>query len=164
MKFKKDVRKQAKNKLLLKFQLFFPNVSNTKFCELFYMGLILLNILKSRCKININTREIKHRVFGKRQTWICQCYVTKFSIYLSFTVYYIYTKIGRFTPILSITIVFSWFYLLISHFEHFSTWISRLPFAVNAMLNLSTNTEKSGEVWDLNLYKKWNQANKNMGI
>ena len=64
--------------------------------------------------------------------------VTKFSIYLSFTVHYNYTKIGRFTPILSIRIVLLCFYLLISHFENFSTWISRLPFALNAMLDLST--------------------------
>ena len=55
------------------------------------------------------------------------------SIYLSFTVHYNYTKIGRFTPILSIIIVLNCFYPLISHFENFSTWISRLPFAVNAM-------------------------------
>ena len=45
------------------------------------------------------------------------------------------TFIGRFTPVLSIRIVLSCFYLLISHFENFSTWISRLQFAVNAMLN-----------------------------
>ena len=64
--------------------------------------------------------------------------VTKFSIYLSFTVHYNYTKIGRFTPILSIRIVLRCFYLLISHFENFSTWISRLPFALNATLDLST--------------------------
>ena len=62
---------------------------------------------------------------------------TKFPFYLLFTVYYNYTKIGRFTPILSIRIVLSCFYLLISHFENFSTWISSLPFAVNGMLNLS---------------------------
>ena len=48
-----------------------------------------------------------------------------------------YTKIARFTPILSRIIVLSCFYLLISHCENFLTWISRLPFAVNAMLNLS---------------------------
>ena len=66
--------------------------------------------------------------------------MTKFSIYLSFTVRYNYTKIGRFMPILSMTIVLSCFYLFISHFENFSTWISPcLPFAVNAMLNLSIN-------------------------
>ena len=41
--------------------------------------------------------------------------------FLSFTVHYNYRKIGNFTPILSITIVLSCFYLLISHFGHFST-------------------------------------------
>ena len=41
--------------------------------------------------------------------------------YLSFTVHYNYTKIGRFTPILSIKIVLNGFYPLISHFENFST-------------------------------------------
>ena len=50
---------------------------------------------------------------------------------------YNYMKIGRFAPILSIRIVLSCFYLLISHFENFSTWISRLLFSANAMLNLS---------------------------
>ena len=48
-------------------------------------------------------------------------HVTKFSIHLSFTVHYNYTKIGRFTPILSRRIVSSCFYLLLSHFEYFST-------------------------------------------
>ena len=47
-------------------------------------------------------------------------HVTKFSIYLSFTVHYNHTKSGRFTPFPSITIVLSCFYLLISHFENFS--------------------------------------------
>ena len=66
-------------------------------------------------------------------------HVTKCSITKSFTVYYKfnYTEIGRFTPILSITIVLSCFYPLISQFENFSTWISRLPFAVNTMLIFS---------------------------
>ena len=64
--------------------------------------------------------------------------MTKFSIYLSFTVHYNlnYSEIGRFTAILSITIVLSCFYPLISCFENFSTRISRLPFAVNAILIL----------------------------
>ena len=48
-------------------------------------------------------------------------HVTKFSIYLSFTIYYNYPKIGKFTLILSIRIVLRCFYLLISHFENFST-------------------------------------------
>ena len=60
-------------------------------------------------------------------------HVTKFSIELSFTVHYNYTKIGKFMPILSIRIVLSCFYLLISHFENLST----LLFAVNAMLSFS---------------------------
>ena len=60
-------------------------------------------------------------------------HVTKFSIELSFTVHYNYTKIGKFLLILSIRIVLSCFYLLISHFENLST----LPFAVNAMLSFS---------------------------
>ena len=64
-------------------------------------------------------------------------HVTKFSIYLSFTIYYNYPKIGKFTLILSIRIVLRCFYLLISHFENLN-----LMFAVrriNAMLNLSIN-------------------------
>ena len=36
-------------------------------------------------------------------------HVTKFSLYLSFTVHYNYTKIGRFPPILSIRIVLAVF-------------------------------------------------------
>ena len=66
-------------------------------------------------------------------------HVTKFAIYLSFTVYYNYMKISRFTPILSMTIVLSCFYLLISHIVNFSTWISCFPFAINTMLSLSIN-------------------------
>ena len=67
-----------------------------------------------------------------RQTANVNLYhVTKFSIYLSFTVHYNNTKIGRFTPILSVRIVLSCFYQHIAHFKNFSTWISRLPFAVN---------------------------------
>ena len=66
-------------------------------------------------------------------------HVAKFFIYLSFTVHYSYAKIGRFTPILSVRIVSSYFYLHITHVKNFSTWISRLPFAVNAMLNFSND-------------------------
>ena len=64
--------------------------------------------------------------------------MTKCSIYLSITVRYKlnYSEIGRFTVILSITIVLSRFYPLISRFENLSTRISRLPFAVNAILIL----------------------------
>ena len=55
-------------------------------------------------------------------------------------------KIGRFTPILSIAIVLRCFYLLISHFKHFSTGISRLPFAVNAMLNRDLRVRSFGMI------------------
>ena len=66
------------------------------------------------------------------------CHMTKFSIYLLLTVdHYNYTKMSRFTPILSI--MFNCFKLFL--FAHFSfcvsTWISHLPIAINAMLNLS---------------------------
>ena len=64
-------------------------------------------------------------------------HLSKFSIYLSYTVHCNYTKIGKLTSILSIRIVLSCFYLPISHSENFSTWISRYPSALNAMLNLS---------------------------
>ena len=80
-----------------------------------------------------NHRQIPRLAFtanGKRELY----HVTKFSIYFN------WTKIGRLTPILSIRIVLSRLYLLITHFEIFSTtaWIwSRLLFAVNAMLNFS---------------------------
>ena len=56
-------------------------------------------------------------------------HLTKSSRYLSFTVHYNYTEIS--------SIVLSCFYLLISYFENFLIGISRLPFSVNAMLNLS---------------------------
>ena len=61
-------------------------------------------------------------------------HVTKFSLYLPFTVHYNYTEIGRLTPV---PLVLAVFYLLISYFKNLLIWISRLPFAVNAMLNLS---------------------------
>ena len=69
-------------------------------------------------------------------------HMTKSSIHLSFTIHYNYKKIGTFTSILSIRIVLSCFNLLISHFGNFSTGISCLPFAINAMPNLSINSLK----------------------
>ena len=42
-------------------------------------------------------------------------------------------------PILSIRIVLNWFYLFISHFENFLTWISRLPFAFISLLLYQKN-------------------------
>ena len=55
---------------------------------------------------------------GKREFVPCD---QVFPLIVVCTILYNYRKIGRFTPILPITIVLSCFYLLISHFEHFST-------------------------------------------
>ena len=63
-------------------------------------------------------------------------HVTKFSLFLMFIVHYFYKKVNCFTPVLSIRIALSCFYLL-SCFEIFSTRIWRLPFAVNVTLKLS---------------------------
>ena len=54
-----------------------------------------------------------------------------------FTLYCFYTKISSFMPVFTLGIVRDCFYLLIFYFEKFSTWVWRLPFAVNVNLNLS---------------------------
>ena len=59
--------------------------------------------------------------------------------YFPFTLYCFYTKISSFMPVLTIGIVRDCFYLLIFYSEKFSTWVWRLPFAVNVNLNLSVN-------------------------
>ena len=63
--------------------------------------------------------EIKHRVYakGKRESLPSEQVFHLLIVYC----YSNYTKIGRFTPILSITIVLSCFYQLISRFENLST-------------------------------------------
>ena len=43
--------------------------------------------------------------------------ITKLSPYVSFTVYYFYTKISSFMPVLSVRIVLDRFYLLIFYSE-----------------------------------------------
>ena len=48
-----------------------------------------------------------------------------------------YTLINSFMPALTIGIVRYCFYLTIFYSEKFSTWVWRLPFAVNVNLNLS---------------------------
>ena len=66
---------------------------------------------------------------GKRQTANVNLYhVTKFSIYLWFTAYYNYTKIGRFTPIPSVRIVS--FKILITHYSFWQFLNLNLTFAV----------------------------------
>ena len=77
--------------------------------------------------------EIKNHVYGKRQRNLY--HVTKFYVFLSFTVHYFCTKISRFSRVLSIRFVLGCFYLLIFYFEKFSTSIWRLPFAVKVTLH-----------------------------
>ena len=62
-------------------------------------------------------------------------HLIKFSLYLSFTVHYLYKKVSCFLPVLYIRIVLSCFYLLIFYFEKFSSWIWHLLFAVSMTLN-----------------------------
>ena len=65
--------------------------------------------------------------------------MTKFSPYFPFTLYCFYAKISSFMPVFAIGIVRDCFYLLIFYCEKFSTWVWRLPFAVNVNLNLSND-------------------------
>ena len=58
--------------------------------------------------------------------------MTKFPLYLPFSVDCIFTNISSFMPSSS---VLNCFYLLVSKFEKLTTWIWRLPFAVNVILN-----------------------------
>ena len=69
------------------------------------------------------------------------CHVTKFSLYLSFTVLSFYKNRSSFTSFSSIRIVLDCFCLIICYFQKFSIWTCRLHFAVNATLNLSTEQE-----------------------
>ena len=72
-------------------------------------------------------------VYAKRQTWICTTWP---SFPLNCRLLFITStqKISSFTPVLSIRIVQDSFYPLIFYSEKFSTWIWRLPFAVNVSL------------------------------
>ena len=84
----------------------------------------------------MDNREIKIHVYAKRKTWICTIWPS-FPPHFPFTLYCFYTKISSFMPVLTTGIVRDCFYLLIFYSEKFSTWVWRLPFAVNVNLNLS---------------------------
>ena len=74
-------------------------------------------------KVYKSMREIKItkiHVYAKMAN-VNLYHVTKFCPQLSFTVYYFYTKISGFTPVLSIRIVLDSFYLFIFYSEKFST-------------------------------------------
>ena len=103
-------------------------------CPWLWLRLALTTDIKWRY-IVIIIREIKHHIYGKREFVPRDQVFHLLTVYCSLQLYkncYIHAN-----SIGSITIVLSCFYLLISHFETFSTGISRLPFAVNAILNLS---------------------------
>ena len=68
-------------------------------------------------------------------------HLIKFSLYLLFTVHYLYKEVSCFLPVLYIRIKLSCFYLLIFYFEKFSSWIWHLLFAVSMTLNLSNNNK-----------------------
>ena len=75
-------------------------------------------------------REIKYRIYGKRE------FVPRdqFSPLLVINLLFIITA-RKSVDSLQFCPCFELFYLLISHFENFLTWISRLLFDMNAMLN-----------------------------
>ena len=80
-------------------------------------------------------RDLESRI---RQTANVNLYhVTNFPLTLRFTVHYLYLKISSFALVLSIKIGLNCFYLHVVYIEKLSTWIWRLPFAVNGTLNLS---------------------------
>ena len=92
-----------------------------------------LSFYRSRCRRHRRCLSSLIKDLGSRLPFGVN-YVTKCS-QLSFTVYYL--LISSFRSVLSRRIVLGSFYLLIFYFEKFSTWIWRLPFAVNLTLNLS---------------------------
>ena len=88
-------------------------------------------------------REVKHQVYGKRQTRICNTWL---SFPFTYRLLFISSthKLVASRNFLSIRIVLSCFYLLIFYFEKFSTCIWRLPFTVYVKLKLPTKSPGPG--------------------
>ena len=84
-----------------------------------------------------DSREVKHLVYVKRQTRICTTWPTV-PITCLYTVFFSTHELVVSPNFLSIRIVLSCFYLLIFHFEKFSTWIWRLLSAVYVKRKLSS--------------------------
>ena len=101
----------------------------------------------------MDNRELKIHVYAKQQTWICTTWPS-FPPHFPFTLYCFYTKISSFMPVLTIGIVRDCFYLLIFYSEKFSTWVWRLPFAVNVNLNLSNFSNSTFVQLFQNLWKQ----------
>ena len=84
-------------------------------------------------EIAFTIRQVKHHVYVKRQTRICNTWPSfLFTCRLLFIISILVSL-----NLLTIRIVLTCFYLLIFHFEKFSTWIWRLLFAVYVKLKLS---------------------------
>ena len=109
-------------------------------CEHLFSAKVIYQSRAMNALINMvlitNDREITIHVYSKTAD-VNLYHVTKFSPYFPFTLYYFYTKRSSFIPVLTIWIFRDCFYLLIFYSEKFSTWVWRLPFAVNVNLNLS---------------------------
>ena len=110
-------------------------------CEHLFSAKVIYQSRAMNALINMvlitNDRKITIHVYSKTAD-VNLYHVTKFSPYFPFlTLYYFYTKRSSFIPVLTIWIFRDCFYLLILYSEKFSTWIWRLPFAVNMNLNLS---------------------------
>ena len=86
--------------------------------------------------MSFRNREVKHHLYGKRQTRICTTWPS-FPLTCCLLLILSTDKLVVSHNFLSIRIVLSCFYVPIFYFEKFSTWIWRLPFAVYVKLNLS---------------------------
>ena len=86
-------------------------------------------------KIVITIRDLESRL---RQTSNC----TKFSLYMSFTVYYLYTEISGFMLCSSSRLILDNFFLLISNLKscQLASHVCRLQFVLDETLNLSNTS------------------------
>ena len=90
------------------------------------VNLPTLHLFSCSYWMNSNQTKSEWKTWSRGTIYVCR--VSSFND-LSFTVHYNYTKIGRLRPILSIRIVLSCFYLLVSHFEisQLESHVCRLP-------------------------------------
>ena len=91
---------------------------------------LLVSLGKLRLPLH---RSHKHHVYVKRQTRICNTWPS--FLFTCRLLFIISTLVSL--NLLTIRIVLTCFYLLIFHFEKFSTWIWRLLFVVYVKLKLS---------------------------
>ena len=108
---------------------------NCIFCPSLYF-ILFLELRRQNLRLDL---QILSSDFGPRYSANANCTTWPGSLNLSFTVssYFNDTNISRFTPVSSTKNHFVKFYLFIYYFQKMSTWIWRLRFAVNVILNLS---------------------------